>query len=264
VIDSHCHLDFDAFDIDRHTVLAQCQALGIKRIVIPGTQASTWHALIALCDIYPQLHFALGIHPYFLDNFVNAHLLALDELLLAHKSRVVAVGEIGLDYSLHTSEKIQMHICVEQLQLAQQHQLPVIVHHRRSHNALIRTLKQQKFEQGGIIHAFSGSLYEAQSYIELGFKLGVGGTITYPRAQKTRKAISQVPLTSLVLETDAPDMPINNKQGERNNPHYLPLILRELQALRAEPADEVQYACLHNTLDILANLSSNTVQSIND
>lgn len=254
MIDSHCHLDFSVFDDDRAQVLTKCDELGVKHIVLPGTQADTWKRLIALCYQYKQLKFALGIHPYFLQDFNNAHLCLLDDNLRDQQGVVVAVGEIGLDYSLSTSVDIQEHVFREQLRIAQKHQLPVIVHHRRSHNALIRIIKQLKFSNAGIVHAFSGSLYEAQTYIGLGFKLGVGGTITYPRAQKTRKVLSQVPLSSLVLETDAPDMPINNKQGERNSPSYLPLILHELQSLRSEGANEIQQACWQNTLDILPNI----------
>ena len=256
MIDSHCHLDFSAFDCDRAEVLAKCEELGVRQIVVPGTQANTWKRLIALCGQYKQLKFALGIHPYFLQDFNDSHLCLLDENLRDQHGVVVAVGEIGLDYSLTIGADIQEFAFREQLVIAQKHQLPVIIHHRRSHNALIRMLKQQKFSNAGIVHAFSGSLYEAETYIGLGFKLGVGGTITYPRAQKTRKVLSQVPLSSLVLETDAPDMPIINKQGERNTPSYLPLILQELQLLRPECAEEVQLACLRNTLDILPNILS--------
>jgi TatD DNase family protein len=255
VIDSHCHLDFSAFDSDRKQVLQTCAERGVNSLVIPGTQASAWDNLISLCESNSRLNFALGLHPYFLDDYCETHLRQLDEHLAQQKGRVVAVGEIGLDFSLSVDSHLQEQVFTEQMCLAQQHDLPIIVHHRRSHNALIRLLKKKRFDNGGIIHAFSGSLQEAQTYIDLGFKLGVGGIITYPRAQKTRAVIAQVPLSSLVLETDAPDMPVNNKQGQRNSPIYLPIILEALQALRGEPAEDVEQACWQNTFDTLANIS---------
>ncbi|GAC24978.1 TatD DNase family protein [Paraglaciecola mesophila KMM 241] len=256
MIDSHCHLDFPAFDLDRDQVLLKCAQLGVNSIVIPGTQASMWPRQILLCESYSQLKFALGLHPYFLHNYRTEQLQLLDQQLSLHQGKVVAVGEIGLDFSLPTDEVLQERVFSEQLDLAHQHRLPVIVHHRQSHNALIRLLKKSTFCNGGIIHAFSGSLQEARAYIDLGFKLGIGGTITYPRAKKTRAVIAQVPLSSLVLETDAPDMPINSKQGERNSPSYLPLILDALQALRTEPENDVKQACWQNTLNILPNISN--------
>ncbi len=256
MIDSHCHLDFSAFDSDREQVLQTCTERGVSTFVIPGTQANAWDNLISLCNSSGRLNFALGLHPYFLDDYCESHLQQLDELLTQQQGHVVAVGEIGLDFSLSIDSDLQEQVFTEQIRLAQQHDLPIIVHHRRSHNALIRLLKEKRFDNGGIIHAFSGSYQEAQTYIDLGFKLGVGGIITYPRAKKTREVVAKVPLTSLVLETDAPDMPINNKQGQRNSPVYLPIILQALQALRWEPAEVVKQGCWQNTFDILVNIKT--------
>jgi TatD DNase family protein len=252
LIDSHCHLDFPCFAEDLFAILSQCQASNICKIVIPGTRAASWPQLISLCQSSPLMEFALGLHPYFLNEYNEDDLALLDKLLTRHRQSVVAVGEIGLDNSLNTAFGLQEHVFVQQLLLAEKHQLPVIIHHRRSHNQLIRALKAHLPSKGGIIHAFSGSLYEAQTYLNMGFKLGVGGTITYSRASKTRKVFSQLPLSSLVLETDAPDMPLHGKQGQRNSPIYLPLILAALQQLRDESDEEVAYACEKNTQDIFS------------
>ena len=250
MIDSHCHLDFPCFDADRQQILANCQAKNIHSILIPGTQASAWQRQISLCKYSPQLLYALGLHPYFLAQYQAEHMGQLADLLLAHKSQVLAVGEIGLDFAIGVDKARQQAVFEQQLQLAEVYKLPVILHHRRSHNQTIRTLKRMSLSRGGVVHAFSGSFYEAQSYIDLGFKLGIGGTITYPRAQKTRKVVSQVPLSSLLLETDAPDMPPMGLQGQRNSPENLPLILAALDDLREEPLELLTRVCENNFYDL--------------
>lgn len=246
MIDSHCHLDFNCFDYDREQVLENCKKLSVDTIVIPGTQANQWQNQIDLCHLNPQLRFALGLHPYFLSQFTPSDLVELTRLLEQHSNKVVALGEIGLDTHIDVDWQLQKHVFEQQLTIAKNQLLPVILHHRNSHNELIRILKASKFNRGGIVHAFSGSLQEAQTYVDLGFKIGVGGGITYPRANKTRNVISQLPLTSLVLETDAPDMPLMGKQGERNSPEYLPEIFECLLTLRNETKEQLQQACTQN------------------
>jgi TatD DNase family protein len=254
LIDSHCHLDFSCFDHDRVEVLERCKKLTIETIVLPGTQANQWQKQIELCQIHSQLRFALGLHPYFLNHFEPAHLVTLTKLLEQYQSKVLALGEIGLDTHIEVDWELQKQVFEQQLMMATERTLPVILHHRNSHNELIRILKTTKFNQGGIVHAFSGSLQEAQTYIDLGFKIGIGGGITYPRANKTRKTIAQLPLSCLVLETDAPDMPLMGKQGQRNSPEYLPEIFECLLALRKENKQEILQACSENVLLSLANL----------
>jgi TatD DNase family protein len=254
LIDSHCHLDFSCFDYDRTSILNNCEKLAINTIVIPGVSFNQWQKQIDLCHQYPQLRFALGLHPYFLNSFEPAHLVSLSQLLEQHQNKVLALGEIGLDKHIEVDWQLQIQVFTQQLVIAKEHLLPVILHHRNSHNELIQILKTQKFTQGGIVHAFSGSLQQAHTYIELGFKIGIGGGITYSRANKTRKAIAQLPLSSLVLETDAPDMPLLGKQGQRNSPENLPEIFDSLLDLRNEPREEILLACSQNVKTSLANL----------
>lgn len=254
LIDSHCHLDFSCFDHDRAKILERCKKLAVGTIVIPGTQASSWQKQIKLCDLYPQLRFAVGLHPYFLNSFELDHICKLTNLLNQYQNKVLALGEIGLDAHIDVDWKLQIQVFEQQMMLAKEHMLPVILHHRNSHNELIRILKKNKFTQGGIVHAFSGSLQEAYTYIDLGFKIGVGGSITYSRANKTRKTISQLPLSCLVLETDAPDMPLMGKQGKRNSPEYLPEILESLLSLREENKHQILQTCLNNVKSSLINL----------
>ena len=254
LLDSHCHLDFSCFDHDRAEILDRCTKLTVDTIIIPGTQASQWQKQIDLCHKFPQLRFALGLHPYFLNSFESTHLEQLTSLINQHPQKVVALGEIGLDTHIDVDWKLQTQVFEQQLTIAKEHNFPVILHHRNSHNELIRILKAKKFTIGGIVHAFSGSLQEAQTYIDLGFKIGVGGGITYSRANKTRQTIAQIPLNSLVLETDAPDMPLMGKQGQRNSPEYLPEIFESLCALRNETKQEILHACLHNVQVSLENI----------
>ncbi len=240
MIDSHCHLDFPQFDEDRVSVIENARGKGVTHFLIPGTQAKYWQKQCQLAQRHPQLYFALGIHPYFLDGAKEADLDTLNEYLTECRSSVVAVGEIGLDFVVGISQKEQQYFFDAQLELAVSHKLPVIIHHRRSHNQIIRSLKNKKIPRGGVIHAFSGSEQEASSYIELGFLLGAGGTLTYPRASKTRNTLRQVPLENLLLETDSPDMPIYGRQGNRNSPEYLPEILASLSQLREESQEQIE------------------------
>ena len=254
LIDSHCHLDFSCFDNDRTEVLEGCKKLAVDIIVIPGTQASQWQKQIDLCHLYPQLRFALGLHPYFLKSFESLHLVELSQLLNKYQDKVLAVGEIGLDTHIDVDWNLQLQVFEQQLLIAEERMLPVILHHRNSHNELIRTLKAKKFTQGGIVHAFSGSVEVAKTYIDLGFKIGVGGGITYSRASKTRNTLAQLPINCLVLETDAPDMPLMGKQGQRNSPEYLPEIFESLLSLRTETKQQLLQACYQNVCGTLANL----------
>lgn len=254
LIDSHCHLDFSDFDSDRQDIIKQCISSSIDTIIIPGTQVSSWQNLLELVTQHPQLKAALGLHPYFLTNYNSQDFIRLRRCVVEHQKHIVAIGEIGLDFACDIDRVLQLSVFSQQLEIADEFALPIILHHRRSHNEIIKQLKHQKFRQGGIVHAFSGSLYEANTYIEMGFKLGIGGIITYPRAQKTRMVVSQVPLTSLVLETDAPDMPPMGKQGQRNTPLNLLMVLNELVSLREEDKDLIISQCRQNVFMALKNL----------
>lgn len=135
----------------------------------------------------------------------------------------------------------------EQLKLAKRYDLPVILHSRRTHDKLAMHLKRHDLPRTGVVHGFSGSLQQAERFVQLGYKIGVGGTITYPRASKTRDVIAKLPLASLLLETDAPDMPLNGFQGQANRPEQAARVFAVLCELRPEPADEIAQALLNNT-----------------
>lgn len=237
LFDTHCHLDFEVFDADREQVLQRAYSKGIRHVWVPGTSINTPRLQLEQCAGV-QLHYAVGLHPYFIAEHQPKHLTWVEQQLAANSN--LWVGEIGLDRTCEHWQK-QCEFFVEQVQLAVRYQRPLILHHRKSQSDLLGYLNQylERRPVQGIVHAFSGSYEQACSWVDKGFKLGVGGTITYERARKTRDAISRVPLTALVLETDAPDMPLAGRQGQRNEPAYCAEVLRALQELRAEPAATV-------------------------
>ena len=234
--DSHCHLDFPVFDQDRRAVLAACAARGVRTIVVPGVNATQWQSLFHWLaneedDLGVRVWGAAGLHPYFMAQHQRCHLAQLDKFL-AHYP-VIAVGEIGLDGTVPDMAG-QLAYFEAQLELAQYHRLPVVLHQHQAHNALLKALKRTP-PVGGVVHAFSGSTQMAQEYVGLGLRLGVGGIMTYERAQRTRQALGAVPLSALLLETDSPDMPLAGYQGVRNSPVQIPNVFRALCRLRNEP-----------------------------
>ncbi|MCW7553909.1 TatD family hydrolase [Endozoicomonas gorgoniicola] len=257
LIDSHCHLDFPEFDPDRSQVLTTAFEQGVEVICVPGTESERWEPLLQMCsDIQKpvKLFAALGIHPWFVGQHEPNDLQRLAEYFETNE-HIVAVGEAGLDFALQSvNRKAQMFWLTEQLELARQFGKPVILHARKAHDLILKQLRQKPVKQGGIVHAFSGSEQQAYQYIEQGFCLGFGGGITYPRAKKTRALAASLPLSSLVLETDAPDMPLCGFQGQRNEPAQLTVVLETLAELRREPKAEIAEATRLNTIKILSLL----------
>lgn len=230
LIDSHCHLDFDAFDQDRKEILSRCEAEGIQHILVPGVTVKQWPKLIETCAQYPMLKLALGLHPMFMADHLAGHIDELRSALITHQA--IAVGEIGLDFFIADTDKnAQTELFKAQLKLAAEFNLPVILHVRKAHDEVLKLLREIKVP-GGIVHAFNGSLQQAEHYQKLGFLFGAGGALTYPRANKLKALFSQLPEEHIVLETDAPDMPLAGYQGQRNTPERLPIILSMLAELR--------------------------------
>ncbi|MBN2978556.1 hydrolase TatD [Pseudomonas fluorescens] len=227
LIDTHTHLDFADFDTDRREVLAHSRELGVRRMVVLGVYQQNWQRLWDLVQADEGLFAAFGLHPVYLDDHRPADLTVLaDWLSRLHGHRqLCAVGEIGLDYFLQALDRERQQTLFEaQLQLAVDFQLPALLHVRRSHAAVIATLKRIRLPRGGIIHAFAGSREEAHEYIKLGFKLGLGGAATWPQALRMHKVLAHLPLDAVVLETDAPDMAPAMYPGQRNSPEHLPAI----------------------------------------
>jgi len=232
LIDSHCHIDFSAFDADREQVIEHCQQQGINKLIVPGVTQSGWEKLINLRQQYPLIQVALGLHPCFVEQHQDHDLDILQRHIEQYKP--IAIGEIGLDFFIHKSDKEhQLYFFKEQVRLAEKFQLPIILHARKAHDEILKVLRTSSLV-GGIVHAFTGSLQQAEHYQKLGFLFGVGGALTYPRAQKLQTLFSKLPLESIVLETDAPDMPLVGQQGQRNSPENIPLVLAKLAEIRQQ------------------------------
>ncbi|MGR5193704.1 TatD family hydrolase [Vibrio rotiferianus] len=231
LFDTHCHFDFDVFqgDFSRQVELAREQ--GVERILIPSVGPSNWSRIQELTSQHPHLYYALGFHPYFLKDEFEQFVPELESLLSSPNRQCVAIGECGLDFAIETPMELQERALERQFELARRFELPVILHSRKAHNRLIQMVKAAKLPKGGVLHAFSGSYQQAMEWVRLDFFIGVGGSITYPRANKTRDAIQRLPLEYLVLETDAPDMPILGYQGEPNHPAKLIHVLNQLSEL---------------------------------
>ncbi|ADC62417.1 TatD family hydrolase [Allochromatium vinosum] len=257
LIDTHCHIDVAEFDADRAVVLARARAAGVEALVMPAIDAGGWEALLALCGSAPPdgpgLYPALGLHPVYLDSHRDADLARL-ETLVAERA-VIAIGEIGLDHHVAGLDpERQTRLLERQLAIARAADLPVLLHVRKAHDEMLALLRRQPVPAGGIAHAFNGSLQQAHQYLELGFKLGFGGMLTFERSRKLRRLATELPLDALVLETDAPDMTVASHQGERNSPEYLPEVLEALARLRDLEPSEVAARTTANACEVLRGL----------
>lgn len=237
LIDTHCHLDVSDFDADRDAVIERCHAAGVDQIVNPGIHAGEWSQLIGLARQQEEVYHALGMHPVYLDRHRDGDLQQLETLIA--ETRPVAVGEIGLDFYIDDPDHDrQQQLFEAQLNLAREADLPVILHVRKAHDQVLQALKRLRLSRGGIAHAFNGSLQQAQQYMDLGFRFGFGGMLTFERSRKLRQLAAELPLESIVLETDAPDLTVAAHRGERNSPEYLPDCLAALAEVRElDPAD---------------------------
>jgi TatD DNase family protein len=232
LVDSHCHLDAPEFDRDRDAVIARARAAGVSRQVVPAVSAAGWPKLRSICAGTDGLFPAYGLHPMFLQEHRDGHLAELDDWI--QRERPCAIGECGLDFFVDGLDpRAQQHFFDGQLELAREHALPLIVHARRSVDAVIASIKRIGGLRG-VVHSFSGSAEQARQLAQLGFMIGLGGPVTYERANRLRKLAASVPIESLLLETDAPDQPDAGIRGQRNEPARLANVLQVVADLRGE------------------------------
>lgn len=240
LFDSHCHLDFAVFDAQRETLMQQAEAEGVRRILVPGVTADDFERVLSLRQRWPaQLVIALGLHPCFIAKHTKHCVQRLADAL-QREANIVAVGEIGLDFRVDMAEvEVQLMLLKQQLELARQHDLPVILHVVKAHERMLSLLKRYRLAAGGVVHAYSGSIEQAREYAKLGFRLGIGGTITFPRARRLQQLVTELPLEWMLLETDAPDMPLHGFEAQPNSPLQVCKVAQRLAELKGMPVDQV-------------------------
>ena len=247
LIDSHCHFDFALFATKRASLWQAAQSVGVEALIIPAVARENFGAVQALCQQNPAWLPAYGLHPLFVHQ--PDDLLDLGFYL---QQQAQAVGEFGLDfYAKDADKQMQMDYFIAQLDLAQRYGLPVILHVRKALQEVILQLRQYP-GVCGVVHSFSGSLQQAEQLLDLGFKLGLGGTVTYPRAKRIRALLKALPLSAWLLETDAPDQPLCGFQGQSNHPAQVFKILQQVAILRPEPIDILAAHFYQNTLELFS------------
>jgi len=242
--DRHRQFDDAAFGHDRDAALARAHAAGVAVQIVPAVTRDGWPKLREVCRCAPGLHPAYGLHPVYLAGHRPGHLAELREWI--ERERPVAVGECGLDYFVEGLDRDAQQACFEgQLRLAREFDLPVIIHARRAVDMVIATLRRIGGLRG-VVHSFSGSEEQARQLWKLGFLLGLGGPVTYERANRLRRLAATMPLEFLLLETDSPDQPDAGIRGRRNEPARLAVVRDTIAALRGQPPEEIAEATTRN------------------
>ena len=262
-IDTHCHLDAPEFSSSLTSIISAAKDKNVRAILLPTVKAADSQSVRTLalqyCNEIPGLVYTLGIHPLYTNHAQESDLKLLEEQITQSlvDPRFVGIGEIGLDYFVEDLDPHQQeHFFHAQLDLAEQFRLPVILHVRRSQDAILKALRRRKIP-GGIAHAFNGSFQQAEQFIELGFKLGFGGAATYERALQIRRLVKELPLESIVTETDAPDIPpawLRSDNLTLNEPEFLPRIAGELAAIRGMNESDFALAVWRNAMQALPRL----------
>ncbi len=255
LIDTHCHLDFDVFDAGRTSLVRRCRKKGLTGFIVPGVAQSGWHKLMAIGGEFDDVHIAPGLHPCFTDEHQLSHLDDLRTMLKTPHHKIIAIGEIGLDYFIASADREQQQeFFRQQVKIAAEFRLPLLLHIRKAHDQVLQVIRRKKFSFGGIVHCYSGSLQQAGYYLDAGFKLGIGGVITYDNAHRLQTIARSLPLSAFVLETDAPDIPLAGLQGQVNTPETLPDVCRAFSKYRDESQETVMEALYRNTLDLFPQL----------
>ncbi len=259
--DTHCHLDAGEFGGRGSAVAARAAEAGVVRIVVPAVKVANFAGVVQLAAATPGCHYALGIHPMCVEDASENDLAHLRDAIAAgvNDERFVAVGEIGLDFFVPAlregvlREK-QEYFYAEQLKIARDFDLPVLLHVRRSQDIILKYLRRIAVP-GGIAHAFNGSFQQAETFIGMGFKLGFGGEMTYTRSLQIRRLASTLPLDAIVLETDAPDIPPAWEEPGHNTPEHLPRIGAVFAELRGLSLEDAARATTDNAHAVLPRLA---------
>lgn len=244
LVDTHSHIDVDAFDGDRPLAVARARAAGVAQQVVPAIAAAGWPHLADVCNSHPGLYPAYGLHPLFLAEHREEHLPLLRSWLEGR--RPVAVGECGLDFFVQGLDPARQQVLFDaQLRLAREFDLPVIIHARRAVDAVVAAIRRIGGLRG-VVHSFGGSPQQAEILWREGFCIGLGGPVTYPRAARLRALAASMPIEHLVLETDSPDQPDSAHRGQRNEPARLLRVVETIAMLRGETVEQVARATTLN------------------
>lgn len=244
LVDTHSHIDVDGFDRDRAAVVERARAAGVQRQVVPAIDAAGWPRLREVCGAHQGLYPAYGLHPMFLRGHDEQHLGELRAWI--ERERPVAVGECGLDFFVEGLDRAQQATFFDaQLRIARDFDLPVVVHARRAVDAVITAIRRVGGLRG-VVHSFSGSRQQAERLWEAGFLIGLGGPVTYPRANRLRELAATMPIEHLLLETDSPDQPDRLHRGERNEPSRVLFVAETIAELRGEDVEAIAEATTRN------------------
>lgn len=242
--DSHSHLDAPEFDDDRAAVVARAEAAGVDRQLVPAVAFRTWPTLKTTCASWPGLKAAYGLHPMWLDEHRPEHLEALPGWI--EREKPAAVGECGLDFFVEGLDAdAQRFYFTRQLEIAREAGLPVVLHARRAVDEVIASIRRIGGLRG-VVHSWSGSEAQAAQLWRLGFSLGIGGPVTFERAQRLRRTVATMPIEHLLIETDSPDQPDATRRGRRNEPAFLVDVLREVARLRGADESTIAEATRRN------------------
>lgn len=255
LIDSHCHLDFESFDVDREQVMQRATEAGVSRVVVPSLGLDNCGTVIGLTVEFPGVFAAVGIHPNYSAEWQEEWIEELRHL--ARNEKVVAIGEIGLDYYRdYSSKELQLRALEAQLQLAAELDLPVILHNRDSDDDLLIALKHSgnsNQNDPGVFHSFSTSWQTAVAALDMGYYLGFSGPVTYKKADDLRAVVSKVPLDRILVETDAPFLAPQRYRGKRNEPAYVSLVAEMIASVRGLEIEEIAQQTTKNTIQLFGS-----------
>lgn len=247
MIDSHAHYDDEAFDIDRDTLLKSMSDNGIETIVNVGANIKGSKESVALSEAYPFIYAAIGVHPSDVDELNEEKMTWLKDM--SKHDKVVAIGEIGLDYHYEDTDKeLQKKWFVSQMQLAKEVNKPIIIHSRDAARDTITLMKEAKAEEiPGVVHCYSYTKESAKEYLQMGYYFGIGGVLTFKNAKKLKEAVAYIPLDRILLETDSPYLAPEPFRGKRNSSLYLPYVVSEMASIKGISEEEIIRITTENT-----------------
>lgn len=259
IIDTHAHYDDEQFDVDRKELLLSMEAKGVEAIINIGSDYGSLECILRLTEEFPFLYGAMGIHPDAVGQLTEERFARL-EAYVKHP-KVVAVGEIGLDYHWNVEKKeVQKYWLIRQLELARRHHLPVVIHSRDAASDTMEIMKRHGQEMKAVIHCYSYGKEQAKEYVRMGYRIGIGGVLTFKNARKLKETAAEIPLDRILLETDAPYLAPEPFRGKRNNSLYISYIAEALARIKGISVEEVLQQTRENAREFYRNMSKNQIQ----